>query len=169
MTVRVYEHDIEIIDGAGALLRRHPRSLVPGHFEMQASDRIFNPSRETARLLGKAAKLGPHCLALGRDVFQRLGRPGQKALYGVINLPRRYAKADIESAAQYVMTMSQPTYQAPSASWNVRLPRPSAVRTGPSCNKPALISATSRNTTSSSKPHSADWMIRAHQPVNRRR
>ena len=110
--VRVYDHDIEVFDAAGVLLRRHPRSKVPGHFEMQDSDRIFNPSRETVRLLGKAAKLGPHSLELGRDIFQRFGRAGQKALYGLTNLPRRYAKADIDNAAKRVMTLSQPTYQA---------------------------------------------------------
>ena len=43
----------------GQLLRRHPRSFVHGHFEIEESDRIFNPSRETVRLLSKAAKLGP--------------------------------------------------------------------------------------------------------------
>ena len=112
VTVRLYEHDVEIFDGAGALLRRHPRSTKPGHFEMQESDRIFNPSRETVRLLGKAAKLGPHSLELGRDIFLRLGRPGQKALYGLTNLPRHYTKEAIESAARRVMTMSQPSYQA---------------------------------------------------------
>ena len=112
VTVRVFDHDVEIFDGAGALLRRHPRSFVPGHFEMQDSDRIFNPSRETMRLLGKAEKLGPHCLALGRDIFLRFGRAGQRALYGMTNLSRTYAKADIENAALRVMTMSQPSYQA---------------------------------------------------------
>jgi transposase len=112
VTVRLFDHDVEIFDGAGVLLRRHPRSSRPGHFEMQESDRIFNPSRETARLTGKAAKLGAHSLALARDIFQRLGRPGQKALYGLTNLPRRYAKADIENAAKRVLTMSQPTYHA---------------------------------------------------------
>jgi hypothetical protein len=112
VTVRVYDHDIEIFEGAGALLRRHPRSFVPGHFEMQDSDRIFNPSRETLRLLGKAEKLGPHCLALGRDIFLRYGRAGQKALYGMTNLPRTYTKAEIENAAMRVMTMSQPSYHA---------------------------------------------------------
>jgi transposase len=112
VTVRLYDHDAEIFDGAGALLRRHPRSTKPGHFEMHESDRIFNPSRETVRLLGKAAKLGPHSLELGRDIFLRLGRPGQKALYGLTNLPRHYTKEAIESAARRVMTMSQPSYQA---------------------------------------------------------
>lgn len=112
VTARVYEHDVEIFDHSGTLLRRHPRSFVPGHFEMQESDRLFNPSRETLRLLSKAEKLGPHCLALGRDIFLRYGRAGQKALYGMTSLSRTYAKADIETAAKRVMTMSQPSYQA---------------------------------------------------------
>jgi transposase len=112
VTVRLYDHDLEILDGAGQLLRRHPRSTTRGHFEMQESDRIFNPSRETIRLLAKVAKLGPNSLQLGRDIFLRLGRPGQKALYGLSNLPRRYAKEDIESAAKRVLTLSQPSYHA---------------------------------------------------------
>jgi len=112
VTVRLYDHDVEILDAAGQLLRRHPRSTQPGHFELQESDRIFNPSRETVRLLGKAAKLGPHSLQLARDIFLRLGRPGQKALYGLTNLPRRYAKDDIERACQRVLTLSQPSYHA---------------------------------------------------------
>jgi hypothetical protein len=79
---------------------------------MRESDRIFNPSRETVRLLGKVAKLGPNSLQLGREIFLRLGRPGQKALYGLSNLPRRYAKQDIENAAKHVLGLTQPTYHA---------------------------------------------------------
>ena len=112
VTVRLYDHDLEIIDSAGQLLRRHTRSFTPGHFEMEESDRIFNPSRETVRLLGKVAKLGPNSLQLGREIFLRLGRPGQKALYGLSNLPRRYAKEDIENAAKHVLGLTQPTYHA---------------------------------------------------------
>jgi len=58
---------------------------------MLESDRTFNPSRETLRLLGRVAKLGPHSLELARNIFVRLGRPGRKALYGMSNLARRYA------------------------------------------------------------------------------
>jgi transposase len=112
VTVRLYDHDVEIFNGAGTLLRRHARSNVPGHFVMEESDRIFNPSRETVRLLGRAAKLGPHSLELARDIFLRFGRTGQKALYGMTNLPRHYAKDDIENAAKRVLTLSQPSYHA---------------------------------------------------------
>ena len=112
ITVRVYDHDIEILDTTGTLLRRHPRATHAGHFELQAADRVFNPSRETARLLGKVAKLGPHSTQLAHEIFARLGRPGQKAIYGLANLSRHYARADIEHACAQVLTLSQPSYQA---------------------------------------------------------
>ncbi len=112
VTVRIYDHDIEILDAAGALLRRHPRSSEPGHFEILPSDRIFNPSRETARLLGKARKIGPHSAKLAQEIFARLGRPGQKAIYGMANLPRHYRREDIEKACERVLTLSRPSYQA---------------------------------------------------------
>jgi hypothetical protein len=112
VTVRGFEHDIEILDAAGTLLRRHPRSLRPGHFEIHDSDRIYNPSRESARLLHKATPIGPHSARLAHEIFARLGRPGQKAIYGMANLPRRYAREAIEKACERVLTLSTPTYQA---------------------------------------------------------
>ena len=112
VTVRGFEHDIEILDAAGTLLRRHPRSLRAGHFEILPSDRIFNPSRETARLLHKASQIGPHSARLAREIFARLGRPGQKAIYGMANLPRRYTREAIEKACEKVLSLSTPSYQA---------------------------------------------------------
>ena len=38
-----------------------------------------------------------HRAALARELFARMGRPGQRAIYGLANLPRRYARADIEA------------------------------------------------------------------------
>jgi transposase len=110
-TVRIYDHDIEILDDSGALLRRHPRSNEAGHLELPDAERIFNPSRETARIIGKVSKLGPHSAQLAREIFARLGRPGQKAIYGMSNLPRRYAREDIEQACERVLTLSRPSYQ----------------------------------------------------------
>jgi transposase len=97
VTVRVFEHDIEILDAAGQLLRRHEKATRKGAFAIEQADRIFNPSRESARLLAKAERIGPRTAALARELFARLGRPGHRALYGLANLPRRYACADIEA------------------------------------------------------------------------
>ena len=97
VTVRIYEREIEILDAAGTLLRRHEKSLRKGAFVMAGSDRLFNPSRETARLLARVRKIGPHTAALAQEIFARLGRPGQRAIYGLANLPRTYPRADIEA------------------------------------------------------------------------
>jgi hypothetical protein len=75
-------------------------------------DRLFNPSRETARLISRVAKLGPSCEQLARDIFARRGRPGQRAIYGLANLPRRYSREEIEAASAKVLTLATPSYQA---------------------------------------------------------
>jgi transposase len=112
VTVRIYEREIEILDQQGQPLRRHQKSACKGEFVMAKEDRIFNPSRETARLIAKATKIGPHCMQLAREIFARLGRPGQKAIYGLANLARHHKREDIERACEKVLTLSQPSYQA---------------------------------------------------------
>jgi transposase len=97
VTVRIFERDIEILDSAGQLLRRHAKSERKGTFTIAHADRIFNPSRESARLLAKAERIGPHTGALAREMFACLGRPGQRAIYGLANLARHYPCADIEA------------------------------------------------------------------------
>jgi transposase len=95
--VRIYAHEIEILDPLGRVLRRHAKSDRKGRFVLEEGDRIFNPSRETGRLLAKAAQIGPKTEEMGRLLFATLGRPGQKALYGLTNLARTYPRADIEA------------------------------------------------------------------------
>jgi transposase len=114
VVVRIYEEEIEILDEKGTkVLRRHRKSTVKGHFELPLEDRIFNPSRESVRLLDKAAKIGPYALQLARDIFARLGRPGQKAIYGLSNLARRHSREDIERACEQALRLCLPSYQAP--------------------------------------------------------
>ena len=112
LTVRIYDREIEILDGAGQLLRRHAKSLRKGAFAIEAADRLFNPSRESARLLARVACIGPHAAALGRELFARLGRPGQRALYGLANLPRRYACAEIEAVCARLLQAQCISYAA---------------------------------------------------------
>jgi len=95
--VRKYEHAVEILDLRGELLRRHPKLERPGAYAMAPADRVFNPSRETARLLVKAQCIGPHAARFAEALFARLGRPGQKAIYGLANLARHYACGDIDA------------------------------------------------------------------------
>jgi transposase len=97
VSVRIYPREIEILDAAGAVLRRHAKSERKGRFVIGAEDRIFNPSRETGRLLEKAAKIGPQTEQVARQLFANLGRPGQRALYGLTHLARTHTCADIEA------------------------------------------------------------------------
>jgi len=111
VTVRIYAREIEILDDLGQVLRRHEK-VGKGQFVLADEDRLFNPSRETARLLAKVHKVGPQAAALARDIFSRRGRPGQRAIYGLTNLARHYAREDIEAACAKVLTLSAPSYQA---------------------------------------------------------
>jgi hypothetical protein len=112
VTVRIFDNEIQILNEQGELLRRHEKSARKGEYKLSEEDRIFNPSRETARLIGKVAKIGPHSAQLAREIFARLGRPGEKAIYGMANLTRRYPRADIEHACEQVLRLSRPSYQA---------------------------------------------------------
>lgn len=100
VTVRIYDREIEILDGAGQLLRRHEKAARKGTFTLDSGDRLFNPSRETAHLLAKAQRMGPHTAAFAQELFARLGRPGQRALYGLTNLARTYRRDEIEAACE---------------------------------------------------------------------
>jgi len=97
--VRIYAGEIEILDAFGRVLRRHARAERKGEFVLEAGDRIFNPSRETARLLEKAARIGPRTEEMGRLLFATLGRPGHRALYGLTHLARTYRREDIEAVS----------------------------------------------------------------------
>ena len=112
VTVRIYEREIEILDRAGQPLRRHAKSLRKGAFAIEAADRLFNPSRESARLLARAARIGPYTAALAHEIFARLGRPGQRAIYGLANLPRRYTRADIEAVCARLLQAQCVSYAA---------------------------------------------------------
>jgi transposase len=112
VAVRIYEREIELLDEQGAVLRRHAKAARKGQFVLPEADRLFNPSRETARLIGKVAKIGPASERLAREIFVRLGRPGQRAIYGLANLPRHHSREDIEAASEKVLTLAAPSYQA---------------------------------------------------------
>jgi transposase len=112
VTVRIYEHEIEILDAAGAVLRRHAKSARKGIFTIGGADRIFNPSRETVRVLAKAERIGPRTAAFARELFARLGRPGQRAIYGLASLTRRYAREHIEAVCGRLLEAQCLSYAA---------------------------------------------------------
>jgi len=111
--VRIYEHKIEIIDPAiMEKIRTHIKSLRPGAMKMSPEDRIFNPSRQTEYLLGKAERIGPFTRKLCELMFEQQGRPGQRRMQGVVNLARKYEAVCIESAAEKAVEMGLRSYKS---------------------------------------------------------
>ncbi|MFH1147145.1 MAG: IS21 family transposase [Pseudomonadota bacterium] len=99
--VRIYDEEIEILDPRRMeVIRRHPKSKRPGSLMMEPGDRIFNPSRETDRLLAQAEIIGPHTFSLCEKWFNEEGRSGQRRMYGLINLVRHYPARHVEKAAE---------------------------------------------------------------------
>lgn len=112
VTVRVYELEIEILDMAGQVVRRHRKATRKGAFVMEESDRIYNPSRQNALLLGKIDRIGPHASALARTVFATQGRIGMKMMNGLSNMARDHTCADIDDACRRVMASGRIHYRA---------------------------------------------------------
>jgi transposase len=110
--VRIFARDVEILTADHQVLRRHEKAGRKGAFVMAETDRLFNPSRETARVLARVALIGPHTAALGRELFSRLGRPGNRALYGVASLVRTYPRVDIEAVCERLLAAGCVSYTA---------------------------------------------------------
>ena len=101
VTVRIFEEEIEILDPRRMeVVRRHTRSARAGSLMMEPRDRIFNPSRETDRLLAQAETIGPHTFGLCEKWFSEEGRSGQRRMYGLVNLVRHYPACCVEKAAE---------------------------------------------------------------------
>ena len=101
VVIRTYDDQIEILDPTlMEVIRRHPKSRRPGSLLMDPADRIFNPSRETDRLLAQAECIGPHTFDLCETWFKEEGRSGQRRMYALVNLVRHHAACHVEKAAE---------------------------------------------------------------------
>ena len=103
--VRLFEHRLEIRDlKTSSLLRTHTRADKPGTVVLPADERLFNPSRETQRILGQAKAIGESAQQLCQTLFEREGRVGQRKLWGIVGLVRHYPKRLVDSACARAMT-----------------------------------------------------------------
>ena len=97
--VRVFTHRIEIRElSTQALLRTHTRVDRPGTVVLPVAERVFNPSRETRHILGQARSIGPAAQQLCETLFAVQGRVGQRSLWGIVGLARRYPRRLVDSA-----------------------------------------------------------------------
>jgi transposase len=97
--VRIYAQRIEIRDiNTAALLRTHPRAERPGTVVLPQDERVFNPSRETRLILRQASEIGAHASRLCELLFAIEGRVGQRKLWGIVSLARRYPASCVDAA-----------------------------------------------------------------------
>jgi len=102
--VRLFAHRLEIRDlKTQALLRAHDRAERPGTVVLPLEERVFNPSRETQRILSQAKAIGAATHKLCETLFEREGRVGQRKLWGIVGLVRRYPRRLIEAACTRAM------------------------------------------------------------------
>lgn len=94
-----------------ALLRIHTVAERPGTVVLPQDERPFNPSRETRRILSQARAIGPSAERLCQHLFDTEGRVGQRKLWGIVGLVRRYPRRLIESACEIVMREGVPSYK----------------------------------------------------------
>lgn len=111
--VRLFEHHVEIRDRqTHALLRTHPRAQKRGSVLLPDDERPFNPSRETRRILSQAGEIGPATLQLCQQWFERDGRVGQRKLWGIVGLAKRYPRRLIDQACATALRENVRSYKS---------------------------------------------------------
>jgi transposase len=111
--VRVFDRDLEIRDLVTlALIRRHTLAYKKGEVLLPDADRIFNPSRQTRRILKKADDIGPNTQILCQRLFDRRGREAQKSMWGIVNLVPRMPARLVEQAVTIALATHVTSYKA---------------------------------------------------------
>jgi transposase len=110
--VRIYVRRIEIRDlQTGALLRTHAKAERPGTVVLPQDERVFNPSRETRLILRQARAIGQHASRLCELLYSIEGRVGQRKLWGIVSLARRYPARCIDAACAQALAQGVYSYK----------------------------------------------------------
>jgi len=110
--VRIFAQRIEIRDlQTGALLRTHAKAQRPGTVVLPTEERVFNPSRETRLILRQASEIGQHASRLCELLFAIEGRVGQRKLWGIVSLARRYPAHCINAACAQALEQGIYSYK----------------------------------------------------------
>jgi len=104
---RIFERRIEIRD-----LRTHARVERPGTVVLPLTERVFNPSRKTRFILSQARAIGPQAARLCKMLFAIEGRVGQRTLWGIANLARRYIPHVVDRRKEIEIKQRDPTKKA---------------------------------------------------------
>lgn len=110
--VRIFEHRLEIRDlQTQALVRSHERVERPGSVVLPMEERVFNPSRQTRRILGQAQAIGADAHRLCELLFAIEGRVGQRKLWGIVALAERYPRRLVDCACAQALAEGIHSYQ----------------------------------------------------------
>ncbi|MDO9604422.1 IS21 family transposase [Hydrogenophaga sp.] len=110
--VRIFAQRIQIFDlHTGALLRSHPKAERPGTVVLPQDERVFNPSRETRLILRQAGQIGEHAARLCQLLFAIEGRVGQRKLWGIVGLVRRYPARCVDTACAQALEQGIYSYK----------------------------------------------------------
>jgi hypothetical protein len=109
--VRIFERRIEIMDLEGALLRTHTKAERAGTVVLPMDERVFNPSRETRLILRQARQIGPHASRLCELMFAAEGRVGQRKLWGIVGLTKRYPAQCVNTACAQALEQGVYSYK----------------------------------------------------------
>ena len=97
--VRIFERRLEIRDlQTQGLLRTHVLAERPGTVVLPDAERVFNPSRETRRILSQAQAIGSDAQRLCQLLFAIEGRVGQRKLWGIVQLAQRHPRQMVNAA-----------------------------------------------------------------------
>lgn len=110
--VRIFARRIEIRDiHTAALLRTHTKAERPGTVVLPQEERVFNPSRETRQILRQADQIGEHAARLCQLLFAIEGRVGQRKLWGIVSLSRRYPAHCVNAACAQALEQGIYSYK----------------------------------------------------------
>lgn len=110
--VRIFERCIEIRDlRTQQLLRTHTLADRPGSVVLPTDERVFNPSRETRYILDQARAIGAQASRLCEMLFAIEGRVGQRKLWGIVNLAKRYPYHFIDAACGVALDQGVHSYR----------------------------------------------------------
>jgi transposase len=110
--VRIYAQRLEIRDmQTGALLRTHAKAERPGTVVLPQDERVFNPSRETRHILRQANEIGEHAARLCELLFAIEGRVGQRKLWGIVGLVRKYPARCVNAACAQALESGVYSYK----------------------------------------------------------
>ncbi|HNI77476.1 MAG TPA: IS21 family transposase, partial [Giesbergeria sp.] len=110
--VRIFAQRIQLFDlQTGTLLRSHPKAQRPGTVVLPQDERVFNPSRETRLILRQAGQIGEHAARLCQLLFAIEGRVGQRKLWGIVGLVRRYPAHCVDTACAQALEQGIYSYK----------------------------------------------------------